>query len=151
MINAILKKGINTGSALKPTDVTTNINERAKYTANIGQAVISTANSNINGTGTIATLITGASNGTLVKKITIQARGTTTKGMIRFYVYNPYNTTYYIIDETHVPAVIQSGTQQAWSITYDVDYDIQSTLSLAVSTQNAETFVVTAEGLDFAY
>ncbi len=151
MVNTFFKEGIDTGSALKPADVTSNINERAKYTANTGQVLISTANTNVNGTGTIGTVITGASNGTLIKKITIQARGNTTKGMIRFYIYNPYSGLHYSLDETDVPATIQSGTQPAWSITYDVDYYIQDQLSLMASTEKGETFAITAEGLNYTY
>ena len=142
---------INTGNALKDADVTTNINERAKYTANTGIVKISTANTNIDGTGTIATVLTGASNGTLIKKVTVQAIGNTTKGMVRLFIYNPFTVTYFLLDEIDIPAIIQSATQEAFSITYDLDYSIQASLVLAASTHNAENFIVTAEGLDYAY
>jgi len=147
----MLTEFINTGTSLKHAGVTTNINERAKYTANTGSVLISTANTNINGTGTIGMVITGAANGTLVKSITIQAIGNTTKGMVRLFVYNPYVMLYYLIDEIDIPAVIQSGTQEAFSITYELDYDLQAALGIAASTHNADSFIVTAQGLDYAY
>ncbi len=147
----MLKEFIDTSNALKEVGVTSNINERAKYTANTGNTVISTANTNVNGTGTIGTVITAASNGTLIKEITIQAQTNVTKGMIRLYVYNPYSTTYYLIDEVEVPAQIKSGTSPAFAITYELDYYLNPALSLAASTQNAESFSVTAYGLDFTY
>jgi hypothetical protein len=142
---------INTGSALRDADVTTNINERAKYTANTATVKINTANTNIDGTGTITTILTGASNGTLIKKITVQSIGNCTRGMVRLFIYNPFTLVYFLLDEIDIPAVIQSGTQEAFSITYDVDYSIQASLVLAASTHNAESFIVTAEGLDYAY
>jgi hypothetical protein len=147
----MFKEMIDTGSALKDAEQASNINERAKYTAITAMALISTANVNIDGTGTITSLFTAGSNGTLIKKINIQAITNVTKGMIRFWIYNPFSLTYYLIDEVDVPAVLKSATQDAFSVTYEVDYFFQSALSFCVSTQNGESFAVTIEGLEFSY
>ena len=52
--------------------------ERIKFTGNTGIAVISIVNSNLDGSGSIIDIITGAGSGTLVKKTTIKAQGNTT-------------------------------------------------------------------------
>jgi hypothetical protein len=145
----MLKEMIDTGNALKEAGQTNNFNERVMYTANTGIALISTANSNINGTGTIVNIITGASNGTLVKTITIQSITNVTKGMVRLFIFD--RTNYYFLDEINVPAAFKSGTVPAFSITFDLDYDLKAGYSIAASTQNAESFNIIAEGLDFKY
>lgn len=137
-----------TGQALVPTE--TNINDKVKYTANNGIAVLTTANPNLNGTGTIETVLTAGANGTLITEITIQAFGTVTRGMIRFFIYNGSSFTR-IIDEVDVPARIQSGTQEAFSISYETNWCLQAGYSLMASTENSENFIVTAQGMDYAY
>ena len=49
-------------------------------------AATSTANANRDGTGTLATLITGAASGTRVDDIKFQYTVTTTAGMIRIFL-----------------------------------------------------------------
>jgi hypothetical protein len=137
-------EGIETYDALKELQ-TTNINERAKYTANTGMAQISVANSNLNGTGTLYSIISGASNGTLIKTITIKATASDSIGMIRLYI----NTN--IIDEIEIPSVTQSAIEKTFSIAFDVNYNLQNGDVLMASTQNANTFNIIAEGLDWAY
>lgn len=52
--------------------------ESTNYTANTGMQTVSTANSNLDGTGTLSSaIVTGASNGTVIKSITIKAQVTT--------------------------------------------------------------------------
>ena len=86
----------------------------------------------------------------MVKTITIKAAGTITRGMIRFFIGDGYTFTR-IIDEVDVPASVQSGTQETWNITYEVDWYLKASWILSASTQNAENFSVTAEGLDMSY
>lgn len=126
------------------------INERAKYTANTGMVLISTANSNLDGTGTLGTVLTGASNGTLIKTIIINALTNTTQGMIRLFVYDGSSVTN-LIDEIEIPPSVVSGTYPAYSISYDVNYNLKAGFLLKAATQNAESFVVIAEALDWAY
>lgn len=126
------------------------INERAKYTANTGTVLISTANSNLDGTGTLGTLLTAADNGTLIKTITINAIGNTTQGMVRLFVYDGSSVTN-LIEEFEIPPSIGSGTYPAYSISYDVNYNLKRDYVLKVSTQNAESFTVIAEGLNWTY
>src|SRR4051812_43108462 len=83
------------------------LNARVKYTAAINMVSISTANTNLDGTGTITTLMTGGSSGTLIKRIIIKAQGNTTQGMIRLF-YNAIGT-YWLMQEIPVPAVTQGA------------------------------------------
>lgn len=136
-----------TGQLLNPTE--TNINEKVKYAANTGMALLSTANSNLDGTGTIETILTAENNGTLIKSITIQARGTTTRGMVRFFLSD--NSFFRIIDEVEIPACIQSATQECFYISYETNICLLAGYSLRASTEKSENFCVIAEGLNYTY
>jgi hypothetical protein len=125
------------------------MSERAKYSANTGLALISTANSNLNGTGTLGSVITGASNGTLIKSITIKAIGNTTRGMIRLFIYDGSNTR--ILEEIKIPAVTKSSIDHSFEITLYINYTLKAGYTLKASTENAETFAITANGLDWTY
>lgn len=127
------------------------IGERVNYTANTGTALVSAANSNLDGSGTLVTLLTAASGGSWVRKITIKATGETTRGMIRLFSEMPIGmfNAKFIIGEFEVPAVIPSSTAPAFEASYEVDFYF--TNLLRVSTENAESFVVTAEALDIAF
>jgi hypothetical protein len=124
--------------------------EETQYTANTGMQTISTANSNLDGSGTLSSaIITGASNGTLIKTVTIKSIQNTTHGMVRLFIYDGSNTK--LAAEIEIPAVTKSATDSAFEITIPVDFALKSGWSLKASTQNAESFNVIAEGLDWAY
>jgi hypothetical protein len=127
------------------------IGERVNYTDNTGYAVISTANSNLDGTGTLATVITGASNGTCVRTVTIKAIGTTTKGMVRLFIEDSTPTNTDLVAEIEIPAVVPSGTRESFSTVLETDFYLKSGYKLRASTQNAESFIITAEGQDTTF
>lgn len=105
--------------------------------------VISTANTNRDGTGTLGVLLTASSNGTRIDRINIQALSTTTAGMVRFFVYD--GATYYLWREVPVVAKTPSGTETAYSATLsNLALLLQSGWSLRVGTNNAEAFAITA-------
>ena len=120
-----------------------------QYTANTGLVAISTANTNLDGTGTLGTLLTAAANGTLVKSVTIKATTNTTQGMIRLFVYDGTNTR--LVSEIEVDAVTKSTIDETFEKYIELNLKLKSGDLLKVSTQNAETFNVIAEGLDWAY
>jgi len=120
-----------------------------QYTANTGCVTISTANSNLDGTGTLGTVLTAASNGTLIKSVMIKAQGNTTQGMIRLFATGGGATE--LISEIMVPAVTKSSVDPSFQIYLPINYALKSGYILKASTQNAETFNVIAEGLDWAY
>ena len=77
----------------------------------LGKAQVSTANANRDGTGTLGTVATGGSNGTLIQLVRYQAAVTTTAGMIRLFIDDGSNTR--LLHEMPVSAVTASGTVAA--------------------------------------
>lgn len=131
-------------------------NATPRFTVNpvIGMQQISTANALLDGTGTLATLVTGATNGTRVDFIVIKAAGTVTNGMIRFFVNDGVNTR--LIREVSVTAAIPSATVASFYtvVPFTIPDDEQlfilpSAYLLRVSTNNAESFNVFAYGGEF--
>lgn len=68
-------------------------------------AQVSAANTNRDGTGTIATLSTGIADGKRVENVRIKAIVTTTAGMIRFYYSPDGGVTNRLIGEVVVAAI----------------------------------------------
>lgn len=127
--------------------------EETQYTANTGFATLNAANTSLAG-GTINTdiwsVITGASNGTLIKTVTIKAQGDTSEGMVRLFIYDG-SSVQKLIAEVEIPAVIKSSEDPAFEITIPVDFALKSGWQLLASTQIGNTFNVIAEGLNWAY
>lgn len=117
-------------------------------TPRIGIGQVSTANTNRDGTGTIATIITGVAAGTRINEIVVEATTTTTAGMVRLYLNDGTNTR--LFDEFVIPAITASGSAQAYRAvkTYDNLVLPSASWSLRASTNNAETFNVIIFGAD---
>jgi hypothetical protein len=112
------------------------------------RATISVANTNRDGTGTIVNLFTAGAGGSRVERITICATGTTTAGMIRFFLYD--GTNFDLWREVSVTAITPSGTVIAYYFQIsNLAFILSSGKSLRVATNNAETFKIIAEGGDF--
>lgn len=128
------------------------IGQRANYTVNTGTVVISTANSNLDGTGTTGIIISGTgTNGTIVKTITIKAIGTTTRGMVRIFNENRVTGDIDCIAEVEIPAIIPSSVDEAFYTCLEVDFHLTGSHRFRASTQNAESFIVSGEGLNLDY
>ena len=114
----------------------------AQYAATPRTAVgqVTTANTNRNGTGTIATIFTGGSSGSRIDDIYIVATGTTTAGVVRLFLND--GTTSYLWQEILVTAITPSTTVQVFSASLLNQALILATSSwsLRASTNNAETF-----------
>lgn len=117
-------------------------------TPRLASVNVATGNTNRDGTGTVATLITGASTGTRIAEIVTQARVTTTAGMVRVFVYD--GSTYYFFDEIAVAAATVSASVKGTrvSTTYNNLVLPSASWSVRVSTHNAESIDVTALGAD---
>lgn len=117
----------------------------------IANTIVSTANSNLDGTGTLSTVITGADNGKKIENIMIKATGSTTIGMIRLFMYDGSNTKLFM--EIPVPTSVQSSVVPAFSrlVNFRDGLMIPNGWSVKASTQNAETFVITANAFSFNY
>lgn len=128
--------------------------ESTKYTANTAMATVSVANPNLDSTGTLATVLTGAANGTTIQSIVIKATGNTTDGMVRLFIFNPTTGFTRLFMEIPVPAITKSATDHSFSHRIDFGgkgFALKSGFTLRASTEKAETFNVIAEGLDWAY
>lgn len=126
--------------------------ESTNYVANTGIGQVSTANSNLDGSGTLATILTAASNGTNIQSVTVKSIVNTSAGMIRLFIYN--GTTNFLYSELPVPAVTKSSTAHSFSareLFGGNDFALQSGHILKASTQVGETMNVIAEGLDWTY
>lgn len=125
--------------------------ERVKFTAKTTNAIINTANTNLDGTGTIVDIVAGAASGTLVKSIIIKAQGTTTQGMVR--IFHLDGTTTRLMMEIEVPAITQSAQDQTLIKIIDEVFYLKcsSSYKLRASTEKGETFIITAECLDMDY
>lgn len=120
--------------------------------AGLGQ--VSTANTNRDGTGTIVSIFSAGSSGSRIDSINIKATGTTTAGMIRLFINDGTNSR--LIAEVPVQAITPSSTIPAWEMNMSTNSMAQilpiiipTGYSLRASTNNAETFNVTAFGGDF--
>ena len=103
-------------------------------------AQVSTANTARDGSGTLATVLTGASNGTRIDDIVIKATVTTTAGTIRFFMSLDGGTTKRLIYEIQVTANTVSATNPAWSwVLSDLGWILPNTNAiLYASTEKAE-------------
>lgn len=106
-------------------------------------AQVSTANTARDGTGTIATVITGAASGTRVDDIEISpgsALGVTTAGVVRLFLHDGTNAR--LLREILVTAITPSTTVSTFNTRLtDLGIILQNaSWSIRASTHNAETF-----------
>lgn len=116
---------------------------QAQYASTVrtAQGQVSVANTNRDGTGTIATIFTAGSSGSRIDDIVIVATGTTTAGMVRLFLHDGTNARLW--QEVPVSAVTPSGTVPAWtSALLNQALILANGWSLRASTNNAETFNV---------
>lgn len=66
-------------------------------TPRIGIVAVSTANTNRDGTGTIADIITGAAAGTRIERVALITTSNPADSIVTLFLYN--GTTYYLFDE----------------------------------------------------
>jgi len=122
-----------------------------QYIANTGMVQISTANSNLDGSGTLGTVITanGSKNGILIKTVTVKSIQTTTQGMVRLFIYDGSNTR--LIKEIEIPAVVKSFSDPAFQTTVLLNFQLKAGYSLKASTEKGEIFNIIAEAQDWTY
>jgi hypothetical protein len=109
---------------------------------------ISTADTSRTAPTNVGTLLAAGSSGSRVDEIDITAAGTSTANIVRIFIYN--GSTYYLLQEVLITAITPSATVAAFStaITFN-SLVIPSGSSIRVTTNNAETYHVTAFGGDF--
>lgn len=124
------------------------------HRARIGYAGLATANPNRDGSGALGTVITAGLWPQSIERVTIQATGPTTAGMIRLFLHEPAspktgsvgNTS--LFDEIPVEAVAATDTVPPWSADLDYSGDQAAYLppgwSLKASTEKGEQFNLVA-------
>ena len=129
-------------------------NAQYAATPKLGIGQVSVANTNRDGTGTIATIFSAGANGSRIDAIDIKAVGTTTAGMIRLFIHDGVDAR--LLTEVPVVAVTPSGTLPSWeaqlntnTMTQVLPLLLPTGYSLRAATNNAETFNVIAQGGDF--
>lgn len=119
----------------------------------LSQQEVATANTNRDGTGTIAIVATGKEKGTIIERVIAKAQGTTTAGMIRLYIDDGSNVR--LIHEIPVEAITPDASTESWSGTWVPttsgigELILPEGHELQASTHNAETFNIFAIGGDF--
>lgn len=126
-----------------------NTNPVFTLTPRIGYAQVSLANTGRDGTGNISDILTGATYGTRIDKVTVTATGNTTGGMVRLFLYTTAVTRLFL--EISVTSATVSSTVQAFTQTVVFDHGIILPLNwkLQASTHNAETFNIFAFAGDY--
>ena len=118
------------------------------YAANvrIDHGQVATANTNRDGTGTLATIATGVAAGTLVYSVRVQATVTTTAGMVRLFISTDGGTTKRLVDEIPISAVTVAANTPAFSDVrvYEHLFLPSTNAVLYASTHNAEAINVLA-------
>jgi hypothetical protein len=111
---------------------------------------INTANTNLDGTGTIALAFVAQSStdGSVLNAIRIQAIGDVPVGMIRLFRRSAALGTWRLIKEIPVPETTRTGQYTAFAETLITDLFLGSNNEVGVSTETANTFKITSFGYD---
>jgi hypothetical protein len=117
----------------------------------VGAAALSVANTNRDGTGTLANVATGEVSGTVIDLIRAIATGTTTAGMIRLFLFDPNTGLNKLYDEIAVSAITPSATVKAFQaeLIPSTPLILPEGFILKASTHQAEGFNVFAIGGDY--
>jgi hypothetical protein len=119
--------------------------------ANFGHGVVSVANANRDGTGTVVVVFTAGLYGSRVHRLRIKAAVTTTAGMVRLFIND--GAAKFLYKEIPVSAITASATVETfvWELQLaNEDALILPTgYTLLAATEKAEAINVFAEGGDF--
>ena len=114
--------------------------------------VISTANAALDGSGTLASLITGGTNGSRVDWVRFIATQTSTQDVINIFIYNGTNNR--LFDQVLVPPnITPSVANQAWQATWypptGEPLFFKAAHILKASTNNGQTYHCNFGGGDY--
>jgi hypothetical protein len=79
-------------------------------TPRLGMGVVSVANANRDGTGTIVSVLTGVAAGTKVEELAVEATTTVASGLLRVFLSSDGGATWRLWDEILTAAIAVSGT-----------------------------------------
>jgi len=119
-------------------------------TSRLTSVNVSTANTAIDGSGTITSLITGAATGTRVLEIDAQCAATSAAALVNIFITIDSGTTWRLFDQIAVTAATSSTTVKANRniATYANLVLPDSTARLGVTTTISQSTNVTALGGD---
>ena len=108
----------------------------------IGQATV--ANTGLDGSGTLADVLTAGANGSIVVGVVVEAIATTTAGMVRLFHYDGTNNR--LIAEVLVTAITPSGTVKAFTEAWAPPFPlvIPTTGKLKATTHTGDDFNIIA-------
>jgi hypothetical protein len=113
------------------------------------EAVISTANSNVDGTGTIVSFVTAGTYGTRVDRIVVQALGTTTAGKVHIFKRTSAGTWRFYM-AVLVTAITPNATTAHFRYAAEnLTIDLEVNQELGAAPLNAESFLVFGEGSSY--
>jgi len=115
-----------------------------------GCVVISTANSNRDGSGSISTVLTadGTGFGVIIKQFNIKAINSVSIGMIRIFVIDNLGNKVLLLEVPVFDSVADSNTPTFSQFIPMGDLFLPPNWSLGVSTENSEAFNVTCFGIN---
>lgn len=123
----------------------------AQQTAITGVEKIDTANSNLDGSGTVVPVLTGGRS-TIIKSIRIKSTVDTTQGMIRLFLKKPASTPVItLLREIPVPTTTKSAVQPAFEAILQGNFFVGENIALMFSTQKSEEFNIVVEAIDREY
>lgn len=109
---------------------------------------IGTADTSRTAPTNVGTVFTAGSSGSRIDEIDITAAGTSTANVVRLFIYT--GSTYYLLQEVLISAITPSASVASYTtaLTFN-SLVIPSGYSIRATTNNAETYHVTAFGGDF--
>jgi hypothetical protein len=130
-----------------------------QYVANTQGEKITTANPNLDGTGSLVNIFTADTavngfSGCAILSIRIKANKTTSPGMVRlFFLDDQLGSRPILFCEVIVPALTQNGMNPAFSheVIMQGKLLLQCGYSILASTEIKDTFSVIVKGIDWKY
>lgn len=124
--------------------------------ANNGIVTISTANPNLDGSGSVSTVLTAGANGTIIKSVTIKATAPVVSGMVRLYLKKSGDVILYKeVPVPVTPVLNNTPTPTPLLPLFETvlvgDLKLEAGMELVASTQTRDNFNIVAEGLDWEY
>ena len=145
----IIAEGVDWTYPVTTPDVCCNFEQIAAAT---GNGSVSTANTALDGSGTIENIFTADpdANGAIIRSIAIKALQSTHQGMVRLFI-SPDGSTWSLMREVWIPQTMQSSYKPSFNRVEVMDFKLEAGYSIGASTQNAEGFAINIEALDWTY
>lgn len=133
-------------------------NDYSLATSKTGIAQISSANSNLDGSGNLTQVILAGNQGAIIKSVRIKAIIPVSQGMVRLFLKDTVSQTTVLYKEIPInttPQLESTPTPTPILPTFELvlggGLKLESGFALMASTQNAQTFNVIAETLEWDY